>query len=223
MTPRLVIFDVDGTLVDSQADILDSMTSAFAGQGLTVPSHAAIKGIVGLSLPVAVTHLAPHVPESTRDALVAGYKATYNALRLQNGAAGSPLYPGASDALDRLGLASGVQLAIATGKSRRGLDGLIESHGLTGRFVSTQVADDHPSKPHPSMVQACLREAGVAARDAVIVGDTEFDVAMGHAAGIRAIGVTWGYHPLARLQRADVLIDRFEQLDAALAGLWGAA
>jgi len=223
MSPRLVIFDVDGTLVDSQLDILESMTSAFAGQGLPVPSHMAIKGIVGLSLPVAVTHLAPDVTETTRDALVAGYKATYTALRLQNGAAGSPLFPGAREALDRLGRAPGVQLAIATGKSRRGLDGLIESHGLGGRFVSTQVADDHPSKPHPSMVQACLRESGVDARDAVIVGDTEFDVAMGHAAGIRAIGVTWGYHPLERLQRADILIERFDQLDAALAGLWGAA
>lgn len=223
MSPRLVIFDVDGTLVDSQLDILDSMTNAFAGQGLPVPSHEAIKGIVGLSLPVAMTHLAPHVPETTRDALVTGYKAAYNALRMANGEQGSPMFPGAREALDRLAHSPDVRLAIATGKSRRGLDALLQAHRLDGLFVSTQVADDHPSKPHPSMIHACLGEAGVGAENAVIVGDTEFDIAMGHAGGIRTIGVTWGYHPVARLQRADALIDAFDQLDAALAGLWGAA
>ena len=220
MTPRLVIFDVDGTLVDSQTDIIESMTAAFAGQGMAVPSHEAIKGIVGLSLPVAVTHLAPRVSEARRDALVAAYKSTYQALRLQNGAAGSPLFPGARAALQRLAADPAVTLAIATGKSRRGLDGLLPAHGLVGLFASTQVADDHPSKPHPSMIHACLRETGIDPGQAVIVGDTEFDVEMGHAAGIRAIGVTWGYHPLKRLGRADLRIDSFEQLDAALKGLW---
>lgn len=220
MSRRLVIFDVDGTLVDSQTDILESMTAAFLGQALPVPAPEAIKGIVGLSLPVAVTHLAPQVSEETRDALVAAYKSTYTALRLQNGAAGSPLFPGARAALERLAADPAVTLAIATGKSRRGLDGLLEAHGLGGLFASTQVADDHPSKPHPSMVLACLRETGVGAEAAVIVGDTEFDVEMGHAAGIRAIGVRWGYHPAERLARADTRIDDFAQLDAALAGLW---
>ncbi|PTX00311.1 HAD-IA family hydrolase [Pararhodobacter aggregans] len=220
MTSRLVIFDVDGTLVDSQTDIIDSMTAAFAGQGMTVPSHEAIKGIVGLSLPVAVTHLAPRVSEARRDALVAAYKSTYQALRLQNGAKGSPLFPGARAALERLAANPAVTLAIATGKSRRGLEALMTSHDLAGFFASTQVADDHPSKPHPSMIHACLRETGIAAENAVIVGDTEFDIEMGHAAGIRAIGVTWGYHPLARLRRADLRIDAFDQLEAALGGLW---
>ncbi|WP_323021612.1 HAD-IA family hydrolase [Pararhodobacter sp.] len=220
MTPRLVIFDVDGTLVDSQTDIIDSMTAAFAGQGMIVPSHEAIKGIVGLSLPVAVTHLAPRVTEARRDALVAAYKSTYQALRVQNGAKGSPLFPGARAALERLAADPAVTLAIATGKSRRGLDALLVSHDLGGFFASTQVADDHPSKPHPSMIHACLRETGVPAERAVIVGDTEFDIEMGHAAGIRAIGVTWGYHPVKRLARADLRIDGLDQLDAALGGLW---
>ncbi|MCB1389503.1 MAG: HAD-IA family hydrolase [Rhodobacteraceae bacterium] len=220
MIRRLVIFDVDGTLVDSQADIIESMTAAFAGRRMKVPPHEAIKGIVGLSLPVAVTQLAPRVDEATRDALVAAYKSTYSALRLQNGAKGSPLFPGAREALERLAANPGLTLAIATGKSRRGLEGLLEAHGLTEFFASTQVADDHPSKPHPSMVHACLRETGVAADRAVIVGDTEFDIEMGHAAGIRAVGVTWGYHPLARLRRADVRVDAFDDLDAALGALW---
>jgi len=219
--PRLVIFDVDGTLVDSQEDILGSMHAAFTGQGLPVPADGAIRGIVGLSLPVAVEVLAPLLDAGTRDAVVAAYKAHYNGLRLAHGAKGSPLFPGARAALARLEAAPGVQLAVATGKSRRGLDGLIAVHELAGVFVSTQVADDHPSKPHPSMIHACLRETGVTADNAVIIGDTEFDIDMGHAAGIRAIGVTWGYHPVARLARADALLDRFDALDAALDRLWG--
>ena len=221
---KLVIFDVDGTLVDSQRDILASMAAAFSGQGLAVPSDEAIREIVGLSLPVAMDRLAPAgVDAAALDALVAGYKSAYAALRVRNGAAGSPLFPGARAALDRLAADPTVRLAIATGKSRRGLDGLIAAHGLADLFVSTQVADNHPSKPHPAMVLACLAETGIAAADAVMVGDTEFDIDMGRAAGIRTIGVRWGYHPANRLSRADGLIDRFAALDSALARIWGDA
>ncbi|MCA2014141.1 HAD-IA family hydrolase [Cereibacter sphaeroides] len=220
---RLVIFDVDGTLVDSQADIIASMRAAFAGQGLEAPTDDATRGIVGLSLPVAMAVLAPEQSTAVQDALVAGYKASYQALRLAHGAEGSPLFPGARAALDRLTDDPFLQLAIATGKSRRGLDGLIDAHGLQGIFSSQQVADDHPSKPHPSMVEACLRETGVDKAQAVIVGDTEYDMEMGKAAGIHTIGVTWGYHPRERLAKADVLIDGYDQLDAALAKIWGQA
>ncbi len=100
---------------------------------------------------------------------------------------------------------------------------MIAAHGLADLFASTQVADDHPSKPHPAMVLACLAETGIAAADAVMVGDTEFDIDMGRAAGIRTIGVRWGYHPANRLSRADGLIDRFAALDSALARIWGNA
>ncbi|WP_068296218.1 HAD-IA family hydrolase [Pararhodobacter sp. CCB-MM2] len=220
---RLVIFDVDGTLVDSQADIIASMRAAFAGQGLEAPTDEATRGIVGLSLPVAMAVLAPEQTTAVQDALVAGYKTSYQALRLAHGAEGSPLFPGARASLDRLTDDPFLQLAIATGKSRRGLDGLIDAHGLQGIFSSQQVADDHPSKPHPSMVEACLRETGVDKAQAVIVGDTEYDMEMGKAAGIHTIGVTWGYHPRERLAKADVLIDGYDQLDAALAKIWGQA
>ncbi|MCB1396040.1 MAG: HAD-IA family hydrolase [Rhodobacter sp.] len=220
---RLVIFDVDGTLVDSQRDILAAMAGAFAALGLAVPPDEAIKGIVGLSLPVAMDRLAPGASEVTLDALVAGYKHSYAERRRLHGADGSPMFPGARAALDRLGNDPMMQLAVATGKSRRGLDGLIAAHGLQGVFVSTQVADDHPSKPHPSMIHACLRETGVDAAQAVIIGDTEFDIEMGKAAGIGAIGVSWGYHPRARLGRADAVIDSFDMLDAALRQVWGLA
>ena len=221
---RLVIFDVDGTLVDSQAVILAAMNAAFDSQGLASPDRAAVLGIVGLSLDQAVWRLAPdHAPE-VRARLVDGYKASYHAHRAQHGAAvGSPLFPGARELVETLANTPGTLLGVATGKSRRGLDALLSDHGLIHHFATLQVADDHPSKPDPSMVLACLRETGIAAGDAVMVGDTDFDIDMGRAAGVRTVGVQWGYHPVERLARADLLIDRFAALDAALARLWGTA
>jgi len=149
---RVVIFDVDGTLVDSQDDICAAMGAAFASVGADVPSRAEICSIVGLSLPEAMAVLAP---ERAADhvALVEGYKASYMSLRAEKGTAeSSPLYDGALAALERLRAEDETLLAVATGKSRRGLDKLLQGHGLTGYFVSEQVADFHPSKPHPAML-----------------------------------------------------------------------
>ncbi len=221
--PRLVIFDVDGTLVDSQTDILAAMTHAFRCEALTVPSPAQVLSIVGLSLDVAIARLLPGAEPAGVARLVTAYKEAYMDLRVQSGAAqSSPLYPGARAVLDRLAGEPGTLLAVATGKSQRGLDKLIEAHGLQGLFVSLQVADFHPSKPHPAMVLAALAETGVEARRAVMVGDTTFDMDMGRAAGVGTIGVRWGYHPASAL-RADALIDDFAALPAALDRLLEAA
>lgn len=222
-SPQLVIFDVDGTLVDSRREILSAMVSAFSGLGLPVPPEDAVLGIVGLSLPVAMQRLAPQADEATLRLLVAGYKAAYAERRRLHGADGSPLFPGARAALARLRARPGLLLGIATGKSRRGLDGLLAAHGLADQFATTQVADDHPSKPDPAMIGACLRETGTDPNRAVIVGDTEFDIDMGRSAGIRTIAVSWGYHPRARLGAADAVIDSFDALDAVLADLWSIA
>ncbi len=218
MTRRLVIFDVDGTLVDSQRHILAAMEGAFTALGLPTPSRAQVLGIVGLSLPVAMAELAPDLDAQAQARLVAAYKDTFAAERA---AALSPLYPGAAEALDALAQRDGVVLAIATGKSRRGLDHLVAAHGWAGRFASMQVADDHPSKPHPSMIAACLRDTGIAAAQAVMVGDTRFDIEMAEAAGVAALGVSWGYHPGATLGAR--VIDDFAALPGALAEIWGTA
>ena len=216
---RLVVFDMDGTLIDSQHVIVAAMTRAFTEGGHPVPAREDILSIVGLSLHEAIATLAPHLPETETRALVTRYADTFVAQRAAGGAeAFAPLYPGALDALARLSAAPSTLLWVATGKARRGLLHTFEAHAIGGYFVTTQTADAHPSKPHPSMLQQSLAETGCSAARAVMVGDTEFDIAMGRAAGFATVGVAWGYHPRARLEAAgaDVVIEGFAALDAAL-------
>ena len=217
---KLVVFDVDGTLVDSQEHIVAAMTRAFAAVDLVLPSRADLLSIIGLSLPQAMERLAPQAAASLHEAMVIAYKAAHNGIDARHA---SPLYPGAREVLELLRERDDLLLGIATGKSRRGLTGLLAAHGLTELFVTTQVADDHPSKPHPAMLLAAVAQAGVAPQDAVIIGDTSFDMDMGRAAGTRRLGVSWGYHPIAALTAAEGLIDRFDDVPQALAGLWGQA
>ncbi|WP_240804339.1 HAD-IA family hydrolase [Qingshengfaniella alkalisoli] len=216
--PKLVIFDVDGTLVDSQAHIVASMAAAFEAVQLAVPERERILSIVGLSLPVAIAELAPGASASILDTMVQRYKDAYTGLRSMDGDAASPLFAGAREVLDRLGAHDNILLGIATGKSRRGLRHLFDLHGFAPLFVTSQTADDHPSKPHPAMVLAALAETGVDPKNAVMIGDTSFDMEMGRAAGVRTMAVTWGYHPGERLARCqpDATVDNFAALHAAI-------
>ena len=215
--PRLIIFDVDGTLVDSQDDIVAAMTHAFGRADHPVPPRDAILGIVGLSLAEAMAQLAPQTPQTTQVKMVDWYKEAYMDLRAQSGAAqSSPLYNHARATLDRLAQTPGTLLGVATGKSRRGLDKLLAGHDLAHLFVTQQVSDNHPSKPHPAMLLAALYETGIDPANAVMVGDTSFDMDMAQAAGIRGIGVSWGYHPRAALTAAQCIIDDFRDLPACL-------
>ena len=176
---RLVIFDVDGTLVDSQAEIMAAMVCAFDAEAMPVPDRAEVLSIVGLSLAEAFAKLCPDTAEGQRQRLVQGYKDAFNDLRgVGDQAERSPLFPGALDALKVLQAQDETLLAVATGKSRRGLDKMLERHGLTGAFHSEQVADHHPSKPHPSMILTALNETGVAPQKAVMLGDTTYDMDM---------------------------------------------
>lgn len=217
---KLVIFDVDGTLSDSQHQICAAMDWGFAQLGLPVPPRSAILSIVGLSLPEAVARLVPQETAQTQARIVAFYKESYKTRRISEPA---PLFAGARDCLDRLAGRDELFLGVATGKSRRGLDALFEHHGLDGYFITRQVADDHPSKPHPSMLFTALAEAGAEARDAVMIGDTTYDIEMGRAAGIATIGVSWGYHPVAELIEAgaDRIVEDFAALEAALDEMLG--
>lgn len=211
---RLAIFDVDGTLADSQAEIVAAMGAAFASENLTPPDRAEILSIVGLSLDHAMARLAPGLGTTRHDVLVDAYKHAYFEQRRDNGA--SPLYPGALAALEEMAGDPFLLMGVATGKSKRGLDALIEAHGLERFFVTRQVADFHPSKPHPAMLEAALAEAGVAPARAAMIGDTSFDMEMARAAGCAAIGVSWGYHPPERLD-TDLMVNDFAALPAAIA------
>ena len=217
---KLVIFDVDGTLSDSQHQICAAMDWGFAQLGLPVPPRSAILSIVGLSLPEAVAQLVPQESAATQARIVEFYKDSYKTRRIAEPA---PLFAGARDCLDRLAGREDLLLGVATGKSRRGLEALIEHHGLSGYFITRQVADDHPSKPHPSMLFTALAEGGVEARDAVMIGDTTYDIEMGRAAGLATIGVGWGYHPVEELVEAgaDRIVADFAALEAAIGELLG--
>ena len=217
---RLVVFDMDGTLIDSQHLIVDAMHGAFGLAGHPLPTRDEILAIVGLSLEEAVAALAPALPVTETRRLADHYREGFVAQRAAgSGAEQAPLYPGARAALERLSSDSATLLGIATGKARRGLDHSFEIHGIGDFFCTLQTADLHPSKPHPSMLLAALAETGAGAQRAVMVGDTEFDIAMGRAAGFGTVGVAWGYHPRSRLEAAgaDVVIDGFDSLEGALA------
>jgi len=192
MTARLAVFDCDGTLIDGQASICEAMEQAFAEFGLPCPDRNEIRRAVGLSLPQAVHRLLPESERETHHAIAEAYKRAFRMARAE-GRIFQPLFDGIKDVLQAL-RASGWQLGVATGMSDRGLEHCLAMHGLTRHFVSLQTADRHPSKPHPAMLEAALFEAAAQPAHAVMIGDTAFDMQMACDAGVRAIGVAWGYH-----------------------------
>lgn len=194
---RLAVFDCDGTLVDGQADVCWAMDRAFARAGLPAPDTAAVRRIVGLSLPAAVRSLAPALSDDQNNAVSEYYRSSFRARR-EEGLLDEPLYDGIADLLHAL-RADGWSLAVATGKSDRGLAACLAGHGIADLFVSLQTADRHPSKPHPAMLEAALFEAGASRDQAVMIGDTSFDMMMARSIGVTAIGVGWGYHPPSEL------------------------
>ena len=192
MTLQLAIFDCDGTLVDSQHAIVAAMDSAFAALSLAPLDRETVLSIVGLSLESAMRRLAPQESDAGIAALCAHYRA-YCVRARESGEAFDPLYDGIAPLIDQLE-ADGWLLGIATGKAMRGLRHVLACHDLRGRFVTLQTADLHPSKPHPAMIEAALAETGVARENAVMIGDTSFDMLMASAAGVCGLGVGWGYH-----------------------------
>ena len=197
---RLAIFDCDGTLVDSGATIYAALAETFRQNGIEVPALAVARRVIGLSLIEAMAGLLPERAAEEHVELAEGYKRNFMALRTA-GRVEEPLFDGVLELLDSLE-AEGWLLAVATGKSDRGLRHCLESHGIHARFVSLQTADRHPSKPHPSMVLQAIADAGAAPETSVVVGDTSFDMAMAAAAGAAPIGAGWGYHDAGELLEA---------------------
>lgn len=216
---KLAIFDCDGTLVDSQANICLAMEHAFDEAGMNPPSRHATRRIVGLSLVEAMRVLLPDAGAEVHTEMAERYKTSYLVLR-NNGLENEPLYDGIAALLSVMG-ESGWLLGVATGKSDRGLERCLDHHGIRGLFVTLQTADRHPSKPHPAMVYQALADAGTEAKNAVVIGDTVYDIHMGKAAGTRTIGVNWGYHPVDELRGAgaDAIAESMEELEALLGGM----
>lgn len=196
----LAVFDCDGTLVDSQVSICEAMETAFAECALPAPDRARVRRAVGLSLPQAMRVLLPDAPEGARAALVDAYKRAFRAAR-ERGDLSQALFPGMSELIEQLA-GAGWSLAVATGMSHRGLVHCLETHGLSAAFGSLQTADAHPSKPHPAMLEAALADFGATPGEAVMIGDTAFDIAMAASIGVRAVGVDWGYHAADELLAA---------------------
>ncbi len=197
---KLALFDCDGTLVDSQHSIHACLAQAFSRSGLDVPERSLARRVVGLSLVPAMQMLLPEREPALHEQLAEDYKSAFQSLRAQ-GQVEEPLFDGIAEALAALEDA-GWLLGVATGKSDRGLAHCLARHGLTDRFVTLQTADRHPSKPHPSMIQTAMAEAGATPSTTIMIGDTSFDMAMGIAAGARSLGVAWGYHEVHELTAA---------------------
>jgi len=214
---RLILFDYDGTLVDSQRAILHAMAAGFAAADLPAPEATAVRRVVGLNLEIAVSRLCPDPRDgATVNRVADAYRAAFQALRARPDYH-EPLFPGVREALAALDRPE-VCLGIATGKARRGLLASLERHSLEHRFVTLQTADDGPGKPHPAMLQRAMAETGAAPAETVLIGDTSFDMEMAVNASVPGLGVSWGYHAPEELSAsgAAAIIESFAELPLRL-------
>ncbi len=217
---RLIVFDFDGTLVDSQRTIVEAMSAAFADHGLDTPTPEAVRRVVGLKLEAAAARLLPEPADlETAGRLADSYRRAYRVMRADLDGR-ERLFPGVREMLAELDTPQ-VCLGIATGKGRRGLLASLERHGLSEYFVTLQTADDGPGKPHPALLHQAMAEVGAEREATVLIGDTTFDMQMAMNAGVGAIGVAWGYHPPAELiaHGAARVIDSFTELAPGLSAL----
>lgn len=217
---RLALFDCDGTLVDSHRTIQAAMTAAWEAEGVGPLDRDRLMAMVGLTLDEIVESLLPGVDSVRHDRMRRAYRAAFAANR-SDPALQEPLFPGAIEALDALE-AAGMVLGIATGKTRAGVQAVLDLHGLTERFLTLQTPDIAPGKPNPTMVLQAALAVGVSPGETVMIGDTVFDIQMARAAKSHSIGVAWGYHDADALAAhgADRVVHDFADIPAAVADLF---
>ena len=213
---RLVVFDCDGTLVNSQYSIIYCMQAAFEEEGLTPPDEESIRRIIGLPLTQGISFLDPEIPETVIGKIQEAYSSFWQVLRKQS-ELDEPLYPGTVEVLEKL-ISRGWILGIATGKSYRGLIGTLEKHKILEMFESLQTADKAAGKPDPEMLINAMDEVGSTAKNTFMIGDTTFDMAMALNAGVTGIGVDWGYHDSSELKAygAHMVIKHYSDLPDVL-------
>lgn len=213
---KLVLFDCDGTLVDSAALIHETMRRTFLHFGKPEPTLAATKAIIGLTLDIAIARMdgKPHADQQAVE-MMAYYKSLFSTVRTDLDFR-EPLFPGIAELIGALAGRDDVLIGAVTGKSRRGLKLVLETHGFAPHFIVSRTADDCPSKPHPAMVTECCDETGVDVKDTVVIGDAIYDMQMARAAGARALGVSWGYASRGELVEAgaDAIVDRAADIAA---------
>lgn len=220
---RLVVFDMDGTLIDSHAMITENLTTTFEAEGLTPPTAEEGRRAIGLSLPEVFATLAK-LPIEETDNLVARYREVYRASVAEGRHHGESLYAGARETVLALSAEPTTLLGIATGKAMRGVNRVLSEQQLEAHFVTRQTPDHNPSKPDPGMLYSAMNETGVAADQTVMIGDTTFDIEMAVAAGTKSVGVRWGYHEVDELLSvgADVIVETYDDLIPAINSLVGA-
>lgn len=206
---KLAIFDWDGTLMDSVAHIVDSMQQAAYELEQTIPTVAEVRHIIGLGLPEAIALLFPKANQATREQIRQHYAQHF----LAHSAAKSELFTGAESLLAQLAQ-QGYLLAIATGKSRLGLDRVLAQTGIGHYFVATRCADETASKPHPLMLQQLLSYTNTAPQDSIMIGDTSYDMEMAQKLAMPRLGVSYGVHSIDTLQQYQPLaiVDSLYQL-----------
>ncbi|SHF54258.1 phosphoglycolate phosphatase [Modicisalibacter ilicicola DSM 19980] len=198
MRYRLVIFDWDGTLMDSESRIVACMQAAAADVGWGILDAEHVRDIIGLGLPEAIERMCPGMPADQAEALRRRYSHHFvDAERTP-----SRFFPGVEAGVTRLRGNERLRLAVATGKSRRGLDRAFASTGSGDWFHASRTADETLSKPHPRMLEELLAEVGVEAKEALMVGDTEYDMEMARALDMDRLAVTYGVHAPERLARS---------------------
>ncbi|MGZ5961423.1 MAG: HAD family hydrolase [Rhizomicrobium sp.] len=208
---RLVIFDFDGTLVDSRKLIIEAHRVVFDEFGLARPSEDESLSLIGISLELVLSRLAG--ADAPIEKMVAAYQRWLPLLRADDAYAEAP-FEGASDLLTALAERHGVVLGLATGHVSHAVVPALERFGWRRHFRTVQTADKAPSKPHPGMLHQALGDANVRAQDAIMVGDTAFDMEMAQAAGVCGVAVTWGYHLASRLREtgASRIVDDVSEL-----------
>ncbi len=211
---KLVLFDCDGTLVDSVGLIHETMRRTFEAFSQTAPAVEATKSIIGLTLDIAIARLQGKVhADDEAVQMAAHYKSLFTIVR-KDLEYREPLFDGIEPLIASLVAREDVLIGAVTGKSRRGLDLVLETHGFAPHFFVSRTADDCPSKPNPAMVSECCAETGIAPSDTVVIGDAVYDMQMAKAAGATAIGVSWGYASVDELWQAgaDAVVDRPETI-----------
>lgn len=198
---KLVLFDADGTLIDSQAIIHETMKITFSRFGYKIPTIAQTKSIIGLTLDRAIATLLGRELDFEVAAMTQEYKDIYIELAPREDMQ-SMAFEGIPAFIRELASKEDYLLGVVTGKSRRGVERLFNSNGFGECFVVSRCADDCPSKPHPAMVLECCNDMGVRPADTIVIGDTSFDMEMGVSAGATTIGVNWGYHPRQKMESA---------------------